>query len=389
MKKDEKIQEFSLSGGPLHMLGCRLGLVKEKTNTIWLGVALGLLFWVILVLLALLTGNIHRVFSLDIIGGHVRLLVVIPMFFLCETLVFPRMTEFVQNIVDSGLVKTSSLPSLEADIRRIGRMKASRVVEIIFLVAAFTFPLVENIFNMPGRTTTWASILAESGGKAGWGIIWYLGFCLPLFRFLLVRWLWNLGLWWYFLLCLEKKDLNLIPTHPDGMAGLGYLEVVQEHFAPITLAVSALCSANFAEEISAGTMAFETVYPFMPVVIILFAIIFTGPILIFYRKLWVCRTKGLREYMVMASSYVKDFDHKWIKGENPSGEPLLGTADIQSLADLNNSMTIVRDLRLFPLNQRLIVILTVSVVLPLTPLLLFKYPVNELILKLFQIMTGI
>lgn len=371
------------------MLGCRTGLVRGGTNTIWLGMVMGLLFWGILVLLALLTGNIHRVFSLDILGGHVRLLVVIPLFFLCETMVFPRMTEFVQNIVNSGLVRTSSLPSLEADICRICRMKDYRVVEVIFLVLAFTFPLVENIFNMPGRTTTWASILAESGGKAGWGIIWYLGFCLPLFRFLLVRWLWNLGLWWYFLLCLEKKDLNLIPTHPDGMAGLGYLEVVQEHFAPLTLAFSALCSANFAEEISAGTMAFETVYPFMPVVIILFAIIFTGPILIFYRKLWLCRTKGLREYMVMASSYVNDFDRKWIKGENPSGEPLLGTADIQSLADLNNSMSIVRDLRVFPLNQRLIAILAASVVLPLTPLLLFKYPVNEVVLKLFQIMTGL
>ena len=33
MKEDSKIQEFSLFGGPLHRLGCRLGLVREETNS--------------------------------------------------------------------------------------------------------------------------------------------------------------------------------------------------------------------------------------------------------------------------------------------------------------------------------------------------------------------
>lgn len=56
MKKEETIQEFSLLGGPLHWLGSRLGLVREGTNTVWLGVALGLLAWGVLMLLALLQG---------------------------------------------------------------------------------------------------------------------------------------------------------------------------------------------------------------------------------------------------------------------------------------------------------------------------------------------
>ena len=389
MQKDEKIQEFSLLGGPLYWLGCRLGLVRGGTNTFWLGVALGLLFWGVMVLLSLLVGTAHRLFSLEAIGGHIRLLVSIPLFFLCETLVAPRMVEFVQNIVSSGLVRESSVPSLEADIRRIRRLKDSWLAEILLLVIAVTFPLVESFLGMPGRTANWNALLAENVGRLGWVIIWYLGFCLPFFRFLLLRWIWYMALWWYFLWRVEKLDLNLIPTHPDGSAGLGYLEIVQENFAPLAMGISALCSGNFAEEISAGTMSFETVYPFMPVVMIVFAIIFAGPLLIFYRKLWICRTTGLREYMVLASRYVNDFDRKWIRGENDSGEPLLGTADIQSLADLNNSMSVVREMRLIPGSQRLITILAVYVILPLLPLLLFKYPFNELVLKLLQIIGGV
>ncbi|MEQ8186400.1 MAG: hypothetical protein ABRQ39_00395 [Candidatus Eremiobacterota bacterium] len=388
MKKDEKIQEFSLSGGPLYRLGCRLGLVRGGTNTLWMGIAISLLFWGILVLLSLPEGKLHRIFSLEAIGGNIRLMVVIPLFFLCETIVVPRMAEFVQNIVSSGLVRESSLPSLEAGICRVRRMKDSWLAEVIFLVAAFIFPLLDSIIDMPGRTAHWEAILSSSGGGLGLHVIWYMMFCLPLFRFLLLRWLWNLGLWFYFLWLVEKLDLNLIPTHPDGAAGLGYLEVVQENFASLALAISTLCSGNFAEEISAGTMTFETVYPFMPVVMIVFAVIFIGPLLIFSRKLLISRRTGLKEYMVMASRYVNGFDLKWIRGENTSGEPLIGTADIQSLADLNNSMSVVREMRVVPFSQRLITILAVSVILPLIPLLLFKYPVNELVLKLFRILSG-
>jgi hypothetical protein len=42
MKEDDKIPELSLLGGPLHWLGCKLRLVRGATNTLGLGVALGL-----------------------------------------------------------------------------------------------------------------------------------------------------------------------------------------------------------------------------------------------------------------------------------------------------------------------------------------------------------
>ena len=85
MERSSATQSFSLLGGPLHRLGCRLGLVREETNTILLGLAPGLLTWGVLVLLTLLQGVGAKVFSLSVIGGHVRLLVVIPLFFICET----------------------------------------------------------------------------------------------------------------------------------------------------------------------------------------------------------------------------------------------------------------------------------------------------------------
>jgi len=332
MKIDDKIPEFSLLGGPLHWLGCRLGLVRVGTNTVWLGVALGLLAWGVLMLLALLQGFGHKVFSLALIGVHVRFLVALPLFFVCETWVVPRMVEFVRNIVRSGLVPETELPALTSDIRRVGRMKDSWLAEVLFLLLAFTWPLIETVADLPGRTGNWASILAQAGGRLTLINGWYLMFCQPLFRFLMFRWLWHLVLWWYFLWRVEKLKLLLIPTHSDGVAGLGYLEVVQEHFIPLSLAISAVFSASFAEGIFSETMVFETLYSLIPMVLLLVAVLFIGPLFMFSRKLGVCRVTGLSEYMAMASLYVNNFDRKWIRGENASGESLLGTPDMQSLA---------------------------------------------------------
>jgi hypothetical protein len=389
MKGYNKMPELLLLGGPLHRLGCRLHLVRGGTNTIRLGLALGLLAWGVLVLVGLFQGVGHKIFSLAVIGGHVRLLVAIPLFFVCESWVAPRMAEFVRNIVASNLVPETELPALESDIRRVGRMKDSWLPEVLILLVAFMVPLFDTFGLVPGRTGNWDSIFAQAGGRLTLVNVWYLGFCLPLFRFLTLRWLWRLGLWCYFLRRVEKLKLHLVPTHPDGVAGLGFLVVVQQHFTPLIMAISAVYSASFAEDIISGAMAFETLYPLLPMVLLMVAVLFIGPLFLFSRKLWICKVTGWNEYMSMASHYVNAFDRRWIRDETVSGESQLGTSDIQSLADLTNSVRVVRDMRWIIADQSLVMALAAPVILPLLPLVFLKYPVNQLAIWLFQTLTGL
>ena len=121
MEDHGKHEEFSLLGGPLHRLGCRLGLVRRGTNTVALGLTIGLMTWGVLVALAVIEGGSQQLFSISLIGEHVRLLVVIPLFFLCESGLDPRVTTFVQTIVRSRVVPESALPALESEIARIIR----------------------------------------------------------------------------------------------------------------------------------------------------------------------------------------------------------------------------------------------------------------------------
>ena len=83
-------QKFSLHGGPLCRLGRRLGLVRGETNTLPLGLAIGLSAWSILLALALLEGVGGSLFSLSTIAGSVRLLGGVDEFAIEDRLGIPR-----------------------------------------------------------------------------------------------------------------------------------------------------------------------------------------------------------------------------------------------------------------------------------------------------------
>jgi hypothetical protein len=111
-----------------------------------------------------------------------------------------------------------------------------------------------------------------------------------------------------------------------------------------------------------------------------------GPLLVFAGQLAQARRTGLREYGTLAERYVRDFENKWLRGGGAADEPLLGSADIQSLADLSNSVEVVRTMRSTPFTKDDILRLMATTLAPLVPLLLTIMPLGELLKTLFGIL---
>jgi hypothetical protein len=390
MKKREDAEDFSLLGGPLHRLGCRLGLVRDGANTAALGLVLGAFPWIVLLVLALVEGLGHVLFSIEGIGAHVRLLVAIPLLFVCEAFIDPRFTAFVHLIVRSRVVPATLRPALESDIARIARWKDAWLPEACFLLVAVLLGLAtpqQNLFAyLPGHTGGSDPSVVSA---ATWSSQWYWMACMTLFRFLWLRWLWRLALWCFFLWRVSRLELRLVPTHPDRAGGLGYLELVHTEFTPLILAISAAQSASLAQDIASGRMTFDAIYPGVAFILLADAVLFLGPLFIFSRKLWACKVKGLSDYSALAERYVNEFDRKWLGADPAPAEPLLGTADIQSLADLSNSVSIVRDMRLVLVSPSMLMYLAAAALLPLLPLVLFKYPIADLLAKFFGRLSGL
>ena len=74
-----------------------------------------------------------------------------------------------------------------------------------------------------------------------------------------------------------------------------------------------------------------------------------------------------------------EFHSKWIRGDAPPGEPLIGSADIQSLADLANSYDVVSEMKPVPFGKDTIVQIVGAIAIPLLPLALTVVPAEEII----------
>jgi len=372
---------FSLLGGPLHQLGRRLGLVRG-TNTTPLGLAIGVGLWLAIFALAAIEGLAGQLFSLKLIGIDARLLVVIPLFFVCETWVNPRMTSFVRAIVKSGVVPPSEVPSLNAAVTRIRRLKDAWWPDAVCLLVAVALAATTTALLTLGTSSD--VDLALKGPAA----FVYFGVALTVFRFLVFLGLWKVGLWVWFLWQVSRLDLHLIPGHPDRDGGLGSVQGVQERFTPLVAAISVLECAAMAEAISTGKFAIANVYPWLALVVLLDAAVFLGPLLVFVDKLEEGRAKGMGAYSTLAARYVTEFEAKWTSGNLPPDERLLGTPDLQSLADLAHSVSIVQTMRWVTIGPRLLSRLSVAALAPLAPLLLFQYPLAELAQKLIKQLVG-
>ena len=79
------------------------------------------------------------------------------------------------------------------------------------------------------------------------------------------------------------------------------------------------------------------------VAMMLFAVL--GPMLAFGGQLEAAKRTDLRELSILAQRYAQENDRKWLRGAAPRDEPLVGSAGIQSLADLGNRFEVVKEMR--------------------------------------------
>lgn len=374
---------FSLLGGPLHHLGCRLGLVRGGTNTVLLGLTIGFGLWLVTAALAFIQSFSDRFFALALIGGHVRLLVVIPLFFICESWVDPRMTAFVGRLTQSGIVPPGGLSALDREVARISRWRDAWWPEAVCLLAAVWLVVTGSRLQSIGESGVY------DPSRTALAALVYFQVGVTVFRFLLFRWVWKLALWTWFLWRVSRIDLHLLPSHPDRDGGLGSLQGIHERFTPLIAAISVLEAASLAEAISMGKLSVSGVYPWLALVLLLDGALFLGPLLVFTDKLWAGRTKAMGIYMSLAARYVTEFEARWTTGGSPAGEPLLGTPDLQSLADLANAVSVVRTMRWVTVGPRLLTLMTLAALAPFTPLLLFQYSLAELAQKLIKNLVGL
>jgi hypothetical protein len=215
--------------------------------------------------------------------------------------------------------------------------------------------------------------------------VWYGYVSQPLFQFMVMRWYFRIFIWTRLLWQVSRIDLSLVPTHPDRVGGLGFLSNTVFAFTPLAVAHGGLLAGFIANRIFYLGAALPQFKIEIAVLVIFVLCMVLGPLLLFAPQLAEAKRRGNREYGTLAERYVREFDTKWLRGGAPAGEPLVGSGDIQSLADLSNSFEVVQTMRIAPVTKEAVLRLAVATLVPLVPLALTMMPLEELLKKLIGI----
>jgi hypothetical protein len=384
--------DFSIVlGGPLYQLLRRAHLADDAMDLVRRRiVVLSLLAWLPLLVLAAVEGNLTggptAVPFVRDIEVHVRFLAAMPMLIAAELIVHQRMRPLLQVFRERRLIPESAKPQFEAAVEGAFRLRNSVWVEV-FLIALVYGLGVLVIWRryMSLEAATWYATPSASGSVLSMAGAWYGYVSLPVFQFLLVRWLFRLFLWTRLLWKISRIELHLVPTHPDRVGGLSFLSGTTDALVLIAAALGTLLAGQIANRIFYLGAALPAFKAEIAVTLGFLVIVIQGPLLFFAGQLARAKRIGTREYGTLAERYVCEFDEKWIRGGAPAGEALVGSADIQSLADLGNSFEVVRSMRTVPITRDGLVHLAVATLLPILPLALTMMPLEDLLKTLLGV----
>ncbi|HZX93184.1 MAG TPA: hypothetical protein VFE90_01620 [Myxococcales bacterium] len=389
----ESEADFSLVlGGPLfqlfrraHLSGDALTMVRRRL------IILVVVTWLpLLVISAVLgkatKGTVAVPFLLDL-EQHVRFLIALPLLIIAELVVHQRMRAIVQLFRERNLVPQAVLPRFRAITESAFGLRNSVLAEVLLLAIVYGVGIQVFWRNFIAlNTDTWYATPSSQGPVLSAAGIWYGYVSLPIFQFLLCRWYFRVFIWARFLYRVSRLELSLVPTHPDRMGGLGFLANTVYAFAPLAAAHGAMLAGPFANRIfymGANVSQFRT--EAIALVVLVLCMVF-GPLLVFVPQLSAARRRALLAYGTFAEQYTRAFGEKWLRSGAPHDEALLGSADIQSLADLGNAFEVIRTMRVVPITKEALLQLALVTFAPLLPLLLTAMPLEDLLKKLLGLL---
>jgi hypothetical protein len=317
------------------------------------------------------------------IEAHVRFLVALPLLVLAELVVHRRMRPLLQQFVERNLIPEHAMTRFEAAIASAFRLRNSVLAEVLLIAFVYGVGvLVVWRQYVALDTATWYA----TGSQLSLAGMWYGYVSVPIFQFLLCRWYFRLFIWARFLWQVSRIELSLIPTHPDHLGGLSFISGQIYAFTVLAVAHGALLAGNLANRIFFLGAELTQFKLEIAVMVIFLMCVVLGPLLFFTPQLAQAKRKGSREYGVLAERYAREFDAKWVRGGAPADEPLLGSADIQSLADLGNSFSVVKEMRIVPIKRDDLLRLVGATLAPIVPLALTMMSLEELLKKLFGVL---
>jgi hypothetical protein len=313
-------------------------------------------------------------------GIHVRCLVAIPLLVVAEAVSHGVTTRLVPQFLNAGLVAGAERERLREVLRGVGRLRDRTLPWVVIVSLVFALLLVAPA-PAADHELAWTG---EAAPSFDFGVLWFRWVTRPVFTVLLLAWLWRLLL--AFVLCtrLSRLELSLVPTHPDGAGGLGFLEGLPLAFSPVVFALSATLASRWAHDVVYHDVHVAALRMPMIAFGVVVLLLFLAPLLPWQRPLAAAKRRAELEYGALVARHGRLVRKRWILGESVGDEPLLSAPEIGPVADTLALHEAARKMRTLPIGRRSLIAILLPAAIPLVGVLAIEIPVKDLLLGLLK-----
>jgi hypothetical protein len=314
-------------------------------------------------------------------GIHARCLIAIPLFIITEATAHAVGAQLISNLFSYGLVRETDRPRLREIVESMARLRDGTLpwvliagVVIAWLVAA------------PGAREMHALVFATDDAERSlpFGAWWFLYVARAVFLALLLAWLWRLALWTIALVRISRLDLALVPTHPDGAFGLGFLERSPKAFGPFLFGLSALLASAWGHDVLYHKVDVHSLALPAGVFLVVVVLVMLTPLVAFAPVLGRAKRRALAEYGALVARHGRLVRERWIEGKDPKDAGLLEAPEIGPVADTIALYEAVERARPVPIGKKTLIAILVPLVLPMLAVVALQIPIGELLLKLLK-----
>ncbi len=332
----------------------------------------------------LLAGSV----AMPLLGDWVsmfRFLAALPLLVLTVPGADARLRAAVFQLFRSGVVAARDRARFGAVLDTARRARDSLFPEMACLGLAFLPALAR---RLAPELVQGAHATVDSWRFAGDGLsaagYWSEDISAPLFRFVVLLWLWRFALWSWLLWRFSRLHMQLRPSHPDRAGGIGFLGQAQVRFAGLAAAggfvVSGYC-INLMRY--SGESLFDLRYLIVGYVIGS-TLLLLAPLVVMAAPLGRAKRHGLSKYGLIGQRVADEFDRQWQRGVDRS---MLDSPSPSALADYGGgAYANVATMRLVPVTRSHLVALLFAASSPFLPMLFLAMSLDELARDLFSIL---
>jgi hypothetical protein len=311
-------------------------------------------------------------------GVLARSLVAAPILILGQAVAGPLLGAIVRHFREAGLVSTADVSRYCDIVRSTRRLRDSTIVEVIIAIAGFV--LAATFWTVPtALLPAWHHAPGGIASAASW---WHQFVSLPILMLLLLSWLWRLCLWTRFLWKVSRLDLLLIPSHPDGAAGLKFIGLSLEALMMPAFALSSVIAGPLANRVTQGGAQIATFRAPVLAFAVLLLVLLTGPLLLFTGRLLATMQQGMLAYGAMARDLGLQLEQRWLG--KPMRDDSLDANDFSATTDLYSIVGNVYAMKIVPLGLRNLAAIVIAMLLPFLPVMLLAMSPLALFKKLSE-----